>query len=190
MSQSKINLMTSSRFYYDVIAPQHTICGNTRRKSCRPRAHSPIFRVDEKSIMDANNQQPNVRRRLNFDDMDIETGLDGGMHGNGGEWDSTLPRVPGTGERDYDVGLEETDTESTPGSPPRNPMGGIRILYQGYGRPNQIARPRPGFACVIARDHDGLTTVYYVPLGQVQLALRDPEETESESDFDGDEELN
>lgn len=138
--------------------------------------------------MDNHHQQPNVRRRLNFDDMDPQQGEhDDPMHGEGGIGNKPLPRLPGTGERDDYQCSQETDTESPPGSPARNPMGGIRILYQGYDRPRQVTRPRPGMATIIARDHDGLTTIYHLPLGQVQLALEDREGSETETDSDGDE---
>lgn len=140
--------------------------------------------------MDRNAQQPHVRRRLDFEDMEIETQHGNFLPGDRQGRDAPLPSIPRDDQPDHDECIEETDTESAPGTPPRNAMGGIRILYQGYDRPRQVRRPRPGMATIIARDGDGLTTVYNLPLGQVQLALEDGEETESEGGSDGDEDLN
>lgn len=137
--------------------------------------------------MDHYTEQPAVQRRLDFENMDIEDGTPHFVPGDREQRDSTLPRLRGDFEPCDTVSDAETDPESPPGMPTRDEMGGIRILYQGYGRPDVIRRPRPGMAAVIARDGDGLTTVYYLPLGQVQLALADPEETESEGGFEQDE---
>lgn len=136
-----------------------------------------------------NNQQPNVRRRLNFEDMDdIEMQHDHPLPGDRGTGNAPLPRLPGDDQSDSDYSFEETDTESTPGSPERHPLASLRVLHQGFETPRQINRPRPGMATVIARDANGFTTIYYLPIGQVQLAFADGEETESEGHSDGDEE--
>ena len=124
--------------------------------------------------MDLHNQQPNVARRLNFDDIDMRD--DGSVPREGGAGDTALPGDGGVHEPTVITDSEETDTEVSSGDEEGNEVPGLRILYQGYGRPNRINIPHRGFVTIFCRGIDGFTQVLSLPIGRVQLALEDLEE--------------
>lgn len=124
--------------------------------------------------MDFHNQQPNVRRRLDF--TGVAAGDDDSMSGEGGTRNTTLPgddRVP-TPEVVTDS--EETDTEISSGEEEGEQVPGFRVLYEGHGRPPRINIPHRGWVTLFVRGLDGFTQILSVPIGRVQLALEDLEE--------------
>lgn len=124
--------------------------------------------------MDFHDQQSDVRRRLNFEG--VEAGDDDSMSGERGTGDTSLPgndRVPAP---TVITDSEETDTEISSGEEEGDEVPGLRVLYEGYGRPPRINIPHRGFVTLFVRGLDGHTQILSVPIGRVQLALQDDEE--------------
>lgn len=124
--------------------------------------------------MDLHNQQPNVRRRLDF--TGVTSGDDDSMSGEGGTRNGTLPGDDRVREPTISTDTEETDTEESSGDEERYQVPGLRVLYEGFGRPTNINIPHRGWVTLFVRDLNGYTQVLSVPIGRVQLALQDDEE--------------
>lgn len=124
--------------------------------------------------MDFHNQQPNVRRRLDF--TGVAAGDDDSMSGEGGARNTTLPRDDRVPTPEVVTDSEETDTEISSGEEEGEQVPGFRVLYEGHGRPPRINIPHRGWVTLFVRGLDGFTQILSVPIGRVQLALEDLEE--------------
>lgn len=129
---------------------------------------------EQVEIMDIHAEQPDVRRRLNFDDIDMRD--DGSVPREGGERNTALPGDAGVPTPAVITDSEATDTEVSSGEEEGDEVPGLRVLYQGYGRPLRLNVPHRGFVTMFIRGLDGFTQVLSLPIGRVQLALQDDEE--------------
>lgn len=135
--------------------------------------------------MDLHTEQSNPRRRLNFDDIDMET-PDSSPRNRRTEH-PTLSRLPRAEQCSDVVSNEGTDTESPSGTPERHPATGYTVLHEGYNRPDHIRIPHRGMATVIVRDLDGFIYVVSLPRSNLHMAYLDDSETETERSSLGDE---
>ena len=124
--------------------------------------------------MDLHTEQPDVRRRLNFDDIEMRN--DDSVPGEGGTGNDALPGNGGVREPAVISDSEETDTENSSGDEEGEQVPGLRVLYEGYGRPPRINVPHRGWVTLFVRGLDGFTQVLSVPIGRIHLALEDHEE--------------
>lgn len=168
----------------DVLHHSTGFAGNTKQSPVQP---SLISQFDGKtSSMDIHLEQSNVRRRLDFENMELETPPS--SPGNRRTEHPTLSRVPRTPERIDTLSDEGTDTESPSRTEERNQAAGYSVLFEGYTRPNHIRIPHRGMATVIVRDLDGFIYVVALPRESVHMAYLDDSETETERSTIGDEE--
>lgn len=133
------------------------------------------------------NQQPPVQRRLSFQDSDEEMRDVSMLPRNGGERDSALPGNAGDEECDTEIDFGSTDEESTSGEEEGDEEAGIRLLYEGLGRPNRINMPHEGHAIVLGRLEGGITRMVGLPIERLHIAMpnrqraqanRNPEQNE------------
>jgi len=130
--------------------------------------------------MDFHNQQSNVQRRLEFDDINMRD--DGGVPREGGGGDAPLPGDGGVRQPEIVTDDEATDTEVSSGNEEGEQVPGLRILYQGYGQPRRVRLPHRGYVALFVRGLDGFTQLLSLPIGRIQLALEDDEEQQEGND--------
>lgn len=117
-------------------------------------------------------EQPDVRRRLNFDNIDAEMPSPPGSPREGSERNPALSGSDTSEECDTSIDFGETDEEfSSSGEEEGNDPPGYRLLYEGYGDPDRIVRARRGYGIIIARYRDGLTRVARVPVDAIHIAM-------------------
>lgn len=128
------------------------------------------------------NQQPNVRRRLSFSDSDEEMRDASMLPREGGQRDIALPGNVGIEECDTEIDLGETDEESLSGEEEGDEEAGIRLLYEGLGRPTRINMPHEGFAIVLGRLEGGITRMVRLPIGRLHIAMPRRENNQTQRD--------
>lgn len=126
-------------------------------------------------------EQPDVRRRLNFEGIDAEMSTPPGSPREGRERDSPLPGSDSATESDSTIDLGETDEESSSsGDEEGDNLPGYRILYEGHGRPIDVRLPHRGYATIIGRYPNGYTRVARIPLDAVHIAMPRAERTQAQ----------
>lgn len=130
--------------------------------------------------MDIHDQQPDVRRRLDFEDVEMRTPDGLPREGSGGN--SPLSGDGGTTASEDSEGSVGTDQESPFRTEDGLEIPGVQVLYQGHGRPQNIRVPPAGLAAVLYRAHDGTTVLFRIPVGRLQVAFDDDQEHEERVD--------
>lgn len=129
--------------------------------------------------------EQSVCRRLNFDEVTPEAEAVSRRAGNGGERNSTLPRVSGTGTSDDPIIIEDEATESSPGGATRIETGGYRLLYEGSAsRTHRFTCPPRGMAVIVTRRRNGMLYISSVPNRAIFI---DDDGTESDTSGEAEE---
>lgn len=117
-------------------------------------------------------EQSDIRRRLNFTNLDEDMPSPSSSPREGGERNPTLSRRSSTEESLTSIDFGETDEEwSSSGDEEGDDPPGYRLLYEGPGHTVRVRRPREGQAIIIGRYEGGFTRVARVPVFSVHIAM-------------------
>lgn len=130
-------------------------------------------------------QQPNVRRRLSFENISDDEPMrdDANALREGEATNTPLPRMDRDEEPSSHIHIVTPSPPSSPRSPERNQVPSLRILYEGINRPNRVRLPHAGYSVIIQRSHNGYTTMAMVQNEYIRVAQEAGSETETDSDL-------